>query len=482
MHLETSPIAAQPRTPQATPWLRSFENLRFEHGFRDLSIEGHLPRDLAGTFYWNGSARYSAFGQNYAHWLDGEGAVGAVRIQGGGAKGAVKFVKTPSLMAEERSKKLLYSRVIRTSPRPFAEILRGERRNPANTSVWWHRDKLYALCPNGLPVQLDPRDLETLSECDFSGLVFPGFSPHATYCAERRAFYNFGVAFGRKTMLDLVEFPDGGGDRKLVSIELKRPVFLHDFKVTQRHAIVLVHPVVIKPLKMLLNLKPLVDCVEYRPELGTEVLLIPLDAPEQYIRFDTDAFCAFHFANAFEDGNEIVLDGAANEDFRPMWEYISGLAQGRLGRPGNQMRRFRISPAKRSLNSRLLGEFQCDLPRISPDVENRDYQFVYAHALPDRPSGPSEYLRKLDIRSGKSEAIEFGSRRYPSEGVFVPRAMSEAEDDGYLLTLVYDADRHASFLAVMDARRPGQEPLARLHFEQHVPPHFHGTWVQTAAS
>jgi carotenoid cleavage dioxygenase-like enzyme len=61
--------------------------------------------------------------------------------------------------------------------------------------------------------------------------------------------------------------------------------------------------------------------------------------------------------------------------------------------------------------------------------------------------------------------------------VFVPRSAARAEDDGYLLSLVYDAKQHASQLVVLDAATFDAEPLARLVLGQHVPPPFHGTWL-----
>ncbi|HSP80354.1 MAG TPA: carotenoid oxygenase family protein, partial [Myxococcaceae bacterium] len=67
--------------------------------------------------------------------------------------------------------------------------------------------------------------------------------------------------------------------------------------------------------------------------------------------------------------------------------------------------------------------------------------------------------------------------QYPSEPLFIPRAGASAEDDGYLLSLVYDGLRHASHLAVFDARHLEAGPLARAWFEQPIPFTVHGVWV-----
>ena len=86
-------------------------------------------------------------------------------------------------------------------------------------------------------------------------------------------------------------------------------------------------------------------------------------------------------------------------------------------------------------------------------------------------------LRKTDVAKHSARQLDFGSETYPSEPVFVPRSAARAEDDGYLLSLVYDAKQHASQLVVLDAATFDAEPLACLALGQHVPPPFHGTWL-----
>ena len=63
--------------------------------------------------------------------------------------------------------------------------------------------------------------------------------------------------------------------------------------------------------------------------------------------------------------------------------------------------------------------------------------------------------------------------------MFAPRPGGKAEDDGWLLTFVYDAGKDASELVVYDAQRMGG-PIARLAVPQRVPNGFHGLWVPLA--
>jgi Retinal pigment epithelial membrane protein len=83
---------------------------------------------------------------------------------------------------------------------------------------------------------------------------------------------------------------------------------------------------------------------------------------------------------------------------------------------------------------------------------------------------------KIDVASAATEATELGTGRFPSEPVFVPRGRSDREDDGYLLSLPYDATVDRSFVAILDALEPSHGPLTRVWFDHHIPRPSHGTW------
>lgn len=80
-------------------------------------------------------------------------------------------------------------------------------------------------------------------------------------------------------------------------------------------------------------------------------------------------------------------------------------------------------------------------------------------------------------QGGKFETHNFGPRRYGGEAVFVPRADPQSEDDGYLLIMVYDVDRGATDLVVLDAQRVQDPPVCTIQLPERVPFGFHGCWT-----
>jgi carotenoid cleavage dioxygenase len=63
------------------------------------------------------------------------------------------------------------------------------------------------------------------------------------------------------------------------------------------------------------------------------------------------------------------------------------------------------------------------------------------------------------------------------ECTFVPKAPGAGEDDGWLLTFVYDERSGRSELAVLDAADFTAAPQAVVHRPVRVPDGFHGAWL-----
>lgn len=463
------------------PWSSAFVDLRQEHGFRPMRVEGSLPPDLDGVLWSNGCATYSDVPPDARMWLDGDGAVSAVRLRAGTAELAVRRVATASVREERRAGRRIFGRYhLRASlGQHLGEVLGRRRgRNAGNTSVWVHRGRVFALCAAGLPVELRPDDLETVGEASFDGVIEGGFSAHASYSAARAAFYNFGFRFGRESRLELYAFPDAGEPARIASVPIARPLFNHDFMVTERWAIFLLAPARIDPLPMLFG-QPLERCLRWRPQEGTEVVLVGLDAPHEVVRFTVDPIVVLHYANAWEEGGEVVLHAPVGHDFARTWRWLEGLAKGRASpRPDPVLTEIRIDPRQHRLTIAPLTDVVSETPRICPRFEMRRQRFVYGTGFAGDAelAGSPDRLVKVDVESGNVAELTAGPDTHPSEGVFVPRPDGRAEDAGWLLSLVFDARVNETCLAVFAADAPEALPRARVWLGQVIPPTFHGTW------
>ena len=114
-----------------------------------------------------------------------------------------------------------------------------------------------------------------------------------------------------------------------------------------------------------------------------------------------------------------------------------------------------------------------DFPRINYRAHNgRPYRYAYgAGATEDQV--PLATVTKVDVEQGEA-TVWAREDCFPGEPVFIPAPDGTAEDDGVLLSVVFDALRGSSFLLVLDAAT--MEELARAQAPHRVPFGFHGSW------
>jgi all-trans-8'-apo-beta-carotenal 15,15'-oxygenase len=470
-------------------WANMFQGLPREHGFEPLRVEGRIPPAMRGTLYRNGPGRSGWLGRDYGHWFDGDGVMTAIRIRDGRASGAARFVQSEGLKAERRLGRPIYGGYGTCLPTPITRLsLAGEglplSKQVANMSALVWDGRLFALGELGLPVELDPRDLSTVGETDLDGVVLRAFSSHPHAVAGTGSTYNFGVRYEGGTQVDLYELPAGGRPRRIRKFQLEGAPLIHDFVATPRYAVFVVPPLRLRPLQMLLGLESFERSLEWCPSQGTEIVIVPFDEAAEVIRMRVDPFFLWHTANAFELGDGIVMDYVRYKDFSSN-DDLRDVRKGILERPlGGSLHRAVIDPRRRTFSSAACSNILCEFPRVTPHREGQRHRWIYANTTSPARSSSTEFLDQLAIigpDGGQSEIVSFGEGRFPSEPIFVPRPGAAAERDGWLLSFVYDAVTHTSSLSILDAGCPAEGPVAQLHFDHHIPPTFHGTWVSDGA-
>jgi carotenoid cleavage oxygenase len=84
---------------------------------------------------------------------------------------------------------------------------------------------------------------------------------------------------------------------------------------------------------------------------------------------------------------------------------------------------------------------------------------------------------KHDVSTGRTEVHDYGPSCVTLEPVFVPKQAASAEDEGWIISFVYDAARDASDVVIVDAQAFSEAPVARIRLPVRVPFGFHGNWV-----
>ena len=261
----------------------------------------------------------------------------------------------------------------------------------------------------------------------------------------------------------------------IASLPVKEPAYMHSFGLTERWLVLAEFPFVVNPLALALSGRPYIENYRWKPELGTRFTLVDRATGEATGGFQTDACFAFHHVNAYEDGDEVVVDMCAYSDAGVIEDlYLERL---RAGKPvqAAELSRFRLRPADRSVSRERLADGDIELPRINYGRCNeRPYRYVWGNA--NGPGGWLERIVKIDTTDGATLTWSQDGC-YPGEPVFVARPNAEREDDGVLLSVVLDASAGTSFLLVLDAADLSE--LARAQVPHHIPFGFHGQFARS---
>jgi all-trans-8'-apo-beta-carotenal 15,15'-oxygenase len=214
------------------------------------------------------------------------------------------------------------------------------------------------------------------------------------------------------------------------------------------------------------------------------VICVPIDRPGEPIRFTTESFYQWHFANAFTRGRELVIDYVRYPGFDSFYD-IGAREGGGTPDPRNTGRLHRavIDPAARALRSEPLlhgsgsgpgSDRGCEFPTIAGSRQGGEHGVTYL-ALDDLRA-----VGKLEHGTGRLSEHVLPATQRASEPIFVPRPGTVREDDGWVLALCHDAPTDRAFIAVYDADRLPDGPIARAWFDHQVPITFHGAFLPEA--
>ena len=224
---------------------------------------------------------------------------------------------------------------------------------------------------------------------------------------------------------------------------------------------------------MWLSGRPYIENFRWKPERGTRFHLFDRESGRVLGPFSADARFAFHHVNAYEEGEELVVDVCTYPDPGVVQDLY--LARLRAGGPvpAAHLERFRIAPGSDEVSIERLLEEPIELARINyMRCNERPYRYVWGVGI---RSGWLGTIVKGDVVDGSAGVWERDGC-FPGEPVFVARPGAEDEDDGVLLSVVLDSRTERSFLLVLDAR--SLEELARAEVPHHIPFGFHGQFAR----
>jgi beta,beta-carotene 9',10'-dioxygenase len=247
--------------------------------------------------------------------------------------------------------------------------------------------------------------------------------------------------------------------------------------MTERYLIVAEFPLVVNPLRLLLSGQPFIRNYRWEPDRGVRFHVVEKEGGRVIRTARAAAFFAFHHVNAFEKGDDVVVDIVTNPDPAVIDQlYVDRLRSASPVAATGKLTRFRISSAE-EVPDEPLSEVPIEFPRFAyRRLAGRPYRYVYG-AGNEVPDNFIDNLVKLDLDQGTASSWhEEGC--YPGEPVFVAAPEGTNEDDGAILSVVLDTRKAASFLLILDASTFRE--LGRADAPHHIPFGFHGNYLAEA--
>mmetsp|Transcript_9505 Transcript_9505/g.22251 ORF Transcript_9505/g.22251 Transcript_9505/m.22251 type:complete len:614 (-) Transcript_9505:260-2101(-) len=502
-------------------FLRGFKTAAREDAAYEQEFQGGpVPKELRGTYYRNGHCRFEdGNGEPLRHAFDGDGMVLGITIdpESGTAVVRNRWVRTKQAEEEKAAKKPLFARTF-GSPLPWWSG-GTDFKNVANTAVLWHKGGLYALWEGGRPHEIDPLSLETLGEVTLDGNVGTGvtdtFSAHPSVHSASDTlvgFSYFGNPVTGETPLtfwqfdnseDEAAYSDSGAKKteKFGRFTQKSPkqtrtvpgfAFVHDVAVTDNFFVVSNAPVTFEFSEMpkwITGKQPIMDCLSYDNTKATNLHLMRRNGAGVQYTIPLDPHFAFHHANAYEDGCMLTLDTMAYTGFEGGVGFLDPnpepgvMNYNRLDFdtvPKSRLVRYKICLSDYRYTREVLCDRYAEFPVINPRCSGSKHRYVWALCSNrrDGKSAATQALCKIDSEDASKSTIWMPDLNvFCGEPEFVPKEGGVAEDEGFILTLLYDGYKDTSELAVFDAATIEKGPITRLPLRTAVPHGLHGTWV-----
>jgi len=459
------------------PWRLGLQTQREEHRDVALEVTDPFPGWLEGSFVSNGPGQFEVGETTFDHWFDPLAMLRRLRFEDGEVRYTNRFVRSEDFRVAREE-----GRIRRSLPGTPADgslskrvyrALTGAFQDNPSIGVVRLDGSLYAVTESPIGIEIDPETLETIGRRDLTAGLDADITLGHTH-VEDGTQWGLGAAFGRESSYTLFRREDGAEPEAVSRLVFDaHPPYIHAFALTERYAIVPETSVGVNFRRLLLGIprgKTFLDAIEPR-DGPARFHVLDRATGERVAAVRTDPFFVYHFANAYEDGDTVVVDCVAFDDESAVTGLtVSNLQSADPDLPRGDFVRFRLplddGPAEREPLLRGPVEF----PTINySEYNGRAYRYAYLAAT-DRGSLPTA-IAKVDL-DGPTTVRWSEPGLYPGEPLFVPAPSRAAEDDGVLLSLALDTRAEQSVVLCLDAETLTKR--ARASLPHRLPYGFHG--------
>jgi len=432
-----------------------------------LKVVGTIPKELDGMYVRNGPNPLIRPKGAY-HWFEGDGMLHGVSLHEGKASYRNRFIQTEGYKNEKAAGKKLYTSLMEMPD--MKEMMKGKNpyKNAGNTALVWHAKKFLTLYEGGKPHSVKLPSLETEGEYDFGKKLKANFTAHPKVDPVTGEMVGF--AYSHQPVALFYQIAKDGTWQTTTPIKLQKPSMMHDFAVTPNYAVFYELPETFELSRAFTGKPPWYFDAARQSRFGIVARRPGADGKREVKWFESKPCFIFHTLNAYEEGDNVIVLACRYPRF-------PGSIDGEKGGDKNVavLYRYAFNLKTGKISEGPVDDAPTEFPRVNDAKAMRSTKFGYTG------TGEGDFfssMLKYELATGKKQTHDYGPGRFGGEGVFVARAGSKDEDDGWLLNYVYDQAENKSELVIIAAQDFTGKPEARVLLPVRVPYGFHGAWVE----
>lgn len=520
----------------ASAYRTVFKELPFQ---RCQPSYGEVPVDLVGSYFRSGPAMFSAGSivppktsivqpkqppvpdgrdseRMVRHPFEGDGAMLGITFSGDGEVSVrYRYIRTVGFTNERKKGARVYKAMDFTRsmgslagvgndlPLPLFRHhlqpgLNKNRKNTSNTrAVYWGK-RLLSLWEGGQPFKLDARALSTEGRSRLGGAIqrdADSFGAKMSYDSKLNRALFYGLELGPKSSsLTLYEFDsefrlvDGGR----TTADLQGVAVMNDFCSTEHYAVFVQPNIVANTIQFVVSKDP---GKTLGVQKGSAYLhLIPrAGSNEQYTRLslaipdEGPSEANLQFCNAYEDGEEVVVDAILSECLsvdagsRPVsWPWGASLNEYRSMASQKSLWRYIVNTKSGKVTKRLLIDNHCFFGVVNQAVSSQKHRYIYLNIGGlGTAVAPTQGIARFDCENELVASWMPASHEFCGEPMYASRKgkQNDYEDSGYVLSVLFNGETKESELVILNANDVAAGPMTRIPLGIAVPHGLFGCFV-----
>jgi len=478
----------------------------------------NVPSWLSGTYVRNGPAQIS-FGSSrriMTSWLEGFAKLHSFKMRGSEFLYSGAMLQSPNYVASVEAGELVPMTTLNKFDSEeeewswwewFQILIKTFRmdemgnNNPALWRIGPQEDGIYlAVTDAKVSTRFNISDLSTI------GQEYPPSYPLTLNgCAhwmrevgtDNSIYFNYKKGYTGAPWVEVLRYrPESTFQTPEIIASFKPTKFsyIHSFSITENYAVFLFYPVVIDPKKVPKSNFHVFELFDGSNRTDTtDIFVVNLKNGEVKGPFPTPYTFSTHHVNAYEENtNEIILDMCPTP-FENMREYlklenminppekIDETSESSTTGDSEAMRYtiniktgdVKINTFENIIKSKFINHF--DFPTINEDYRGKKYCYTYGMSA---FAYSRTALVKKNVCNPKEDKIWYKENHYVGEAHFLPKPGGTSEDDGVLITIVFDGPKKQSYLLLLDAK--SLTPINHSYLPHNIPWSAHGMYFPEA--